>query len=181
MDSQKNAIVVFTARSPERIVREGGSQAWVLNHIRANQCTWLVCTQNRHHADHGFSDATQPHGAGFLVGKISALRKSQEEGAGDRWLIAISAFARIDLPDLWDHGRNPVRYTSLEELGIDPDALEFQPMPEGDDDQGSAGQPASAGPTPGRPEAGLTIAEAKKALAVTFGVKPEAVEITIRG
>ncbi len=28
---------------------------------------------------------------------------------------------------------------------------------------------------------GLSIAEAKKALAATFGVQPEAVEITIRG
>jgi hypothetical protein len=182
MDSQKSAIVVFTARSPERIVREGGSQAWVLNHIRASQCTWLVCTQNRHHADHGFSDATQPHGAGFLVGKISALRKSQEEGAGDRWLIAISAFARIDLPDLWDHGRNPVRYMSLQGLGIDPGALEFQPMPEDDEDHGGADQKqASWGPSLGSPGSMLSIAEAKKGLAMTFGVKPEAVEITIRG
>jgi len=31
------------------------------------------------------------------------------------------------------------------------------------------------------PVAMLTIDEAKKALAATFGVKPEAVEITIRG
>ena len=31
------------------------------------------------------------------------------------------------------------------------------------------------------PPATLTIAEAKKALAATFGVKPEAVEISIRG
>lgn len=31
------------------------------------------------------------------------------------------------------------------------------------------------------PEPLLTIAEAKKRLAVTFGVKPDAVEITIRG
>jgi hypothetical protein len=31
------------------------------------------------------------------------------------------------------------------------------------------------------PPATLTIPEAKKALAATFGVKPEAVEITIRG
>ena len=44
---------------PERIVREGDSQAWVLNAARAKQCTWLVCTQNRHNPDHAFSDATR--------------------------------------------------------------------------------------------------------------------------
>ena len=66
-----DTIVVFTARSPERIVREGGSQAWVLNAARAKQCTWLVCTQNRHNPDHEFSDATQEHGSAFLLGKVS--------------------------------------------------------------------------------------------------------------
>ena len=32
---ENDAIVVFTARSPERIVKEGGSQAWVRNPARA--------------------------------------------------------------------------------------------------------------------------------------------------
>ena len=31
---EEEAVVVFTARSPERIVNEGGSQAWVLNAAR---------------------------------------------------------------------------------------------------------------------------------------------------
>ncbi|HEU5407182.1 MAG TPA: hypothetical protein VFU48_05410 [Nitrospira sp.] len=78
----------------------------------------LVCTQNRHNPDHEFSDATEPHGTGFPLGRISAIRKSEEEGDGDRWIIAISEFTRINIPDAWDHGRNPVRYASLAELGI---------------------------------------------------------------
>lgn len=176
MAEEEDAIVVFTARSPDRIVREGGSQSWVLNAARARNCTWLVCTQNRHNADHEFSDATEPHGSAFLLGKISAIRKSQEEGDGDRWQIAISEFARITMPDAWDHGRNPVRYTSLKQLDIDPAKMQFQPVPH--DDAASARTPSTSGSTP----AGmLTIAEAKKALAATFGVKPDAIEITIRG
>ena len=51
----EDTVIVFTARSPARIVREGGSQAWVLNPDRARQCTWLVCTQNTHNRDHQFS------------------------------------------------------------------------------------------------------------------------------
>lgn len=178
MTEEEDTIVVFTARSPDRIVREGGSQSWVLNPTRAKICTWLVCTQNRHNADHEFSDATEPHGSAFLLGKISAIRKSQEEGDADRWQIAISAFARISLPDAWDHGRNPVRYTSLQKLGIDPDTVTFEPMPQGVTVQPPAGTVSVAGASPA---ATLTIAEAKKALAATFGVKPDAVEITIRG
>ncbi|MBI3284227.1 MAG: hypothetical protein HYZ65_05150 [Burkholderiales bacterium] len=173
---EQDTIVVFTARSPERIVREGGSQSWVLNAARAKQCGWLICTQNRHNPDHEFSDATEPHGSAFLLGKISGVRRSAEEGDDDRWLIAISAYARINVPDAWDHGRNPVRYASLADWGIILDELDFEPM-----------QQAAPAPSPRAPQAAgagiaaLTIAEAKTALAATFGVKPEAVEITIRG
>ena len=122
MTATDDAIVVFTARSPARIIREGGSQSWVLNAARAKSCQWLVCTQNRHHPDHTFSDATEPHGAGFLVGKISGIRPSREPDGEDRWHITISEYARIHVPDLRGEGRNPVRYASLADLGIDPSA-----------------------------------------------------------
>jgi hypothetical protein len=175
MNDQQDTIIVFTARSPERIVREGGSQAWILNPIRAKICTWLVCTQNRHNPDHEFSDATEAHGSAFLLGKISAVRKSPESAEG-RWIIEISEYARISLPNAWDHGRNPVRYTSLGELGISLEGLEFQPLKKNNGDLVQNNQ-AVLGALPHH----LTIAEAKQALAITFGVKPEAIEITIRG
>jgi hypothetical protein len=169
---------VFTARSPERIVREGGSQAWVLNPARAKLCKWLVCTQNLHNPNHEFSDATEPHGSAFLVGKISGIRQaSEEEGGPDRWLITISAYARLEKKDVWKGWRNPVRYWTVRELGINPDKLDFKAVP------GSGATVTS--PTQAAKEAAragmLTISEAKKALAATFGVKPEEVEITIRG
>ena len=173
MSEAEDTIVVFTARSPERIIREGGSQAWVLNPARAKQAKWLVCTQNRHHPDHEFSDATEPHGTAFLIGKISGIVPSQEDP--DRWMIEINEFARISMPSIW-HGRNPVRYTHLLEVVFtDIRGLRFQPMP-----QREAAKPVEQSAQPASPHA-LTIAEAKKALALTFGVKPEAVEITIRG
>ena len=180
-DGDIDTIVVFTARSPERIVREGGSQAWVLNPVRAKQATWLVCTQNRHNPDHEFSDATESHGSGFLVGKVSSIVRSNDvrpdERNKDRWLVAISEYATIDRPGMWDGSRNPVRYTTLKQLGIRSDELQFQPMP------GTIAQ----SPGPGRVRRQTasarmtTIADAKKALAATFGVDPEAIEITIRG
>ena len=172
-DNDKDTIVVFTARSPDRIIREGGSQAWVLNPARAKQAKWLVCTQNRHHPDHEFSDATEPHGTAFLVGKISGIVPSEEDP--DRWMIEISEFARISMPSIWQ-GRNPVRYAHLLEIVFtDIRGLKFQPMP-----QRETSKPVEQRAEPASPHA-LTIAEAKKALALTFGVKPEAVEITIRG
>ena len=176
MTGNQDTLVVFTARSPERVIREGGSQSWVLNPVNARQCRWLVCTQNRHNPDYEFSDATEPHGSAFLLGRIDTVMRSREEGAGDRWLIALKEYARIEIADLWDHGRNPVRYASLRQLGIDPEKYEFQPMPQKLEIRSHSGQLSVA-----TSSTILTIAEAKKELAARFGVRPEAVEITIRG
>jgi hypothetical protein len=180
--TEGEAVVVFTARSPERIVREGGSQAWVLNAARAKQCAWLVCTQNRHHRDHEFSDATEAHGSAFLIGKVSGVQETEEESEDGkkRYLVAISEYARVDVPDFWLHDRNPVRYLSrfeLEEKGIKLDALDFKLMPQ----RASEVAMSKAKSSTTGVVAPLTIAEARKGLAATFGVKPEAVEITIRG
>lgn len=176
---EKDTIAVFTARSPDRIIAEGGSQAWVLNPVRAKLCKWLVCTQNLHNPDHDFSDATEPHGSAFLVAKISGITQSLE-GREGRWLIEISEHARVTVPDVWQHWRNPVRYTSLSDLGIDVAGLEFNPMPNGIEAPAKR-EPVAHKPAAAWPPATLTIPEAKRALAATFGVKPDAVEITIRG
>jgi len=86
------------------------------------------------------------------------------------------------MPDVWKKGnRNPVAYADLEELGIDPLTLEWEKMPE----KMEPSVPALTGPLPNgglhRLCSALTIPEAKKGLSLTFGVPPEAIEITIRG
>ena len=185
---EEEAVVVFTARSPERIVREGGSQAWVLNAARAKQCTWLVCTQNRNNRDHEFSDATEAHGSAFLVGKVSGVVKSAEESddGKQRWLVTISEYALVDVADFWEHDRNPVRYlprAELEKKGIKFNKLDFKPLisPTAIDARRAALRGALVQAAAPGAVVPLTIAEARKGLAATFGVKPEAVEITIRG
>lgn len=176
MSSIDDTLEVFTAKSDDRILRDGGSASWVLDPVRARQCTWLVCTQNRHNNEE-YADGTEPHGSAFLLGRISAIRRPP--GEDDRWLIAISEYARINIPNAWRHWRNPVRYTTLAELGIDLEGIEWQPVPEVT--AADSETTRSEEPTALRAEPPLTIAEAKKRLAVTFGVKPEAIEITVRG
>lgn len=175
MSKIEDTIVVFTAKSPDHIVRDGGSQSWVLDLVRARQCTYLVCTQNQHN-DEDYADATEPHGSAFLLGKISEIRRPI--GDDGRWMVAISAYARINVPNVWDGLRNPVRYKSLADLGINLEGLEWRPV---EAVREAAPPPRSHEPARSEAEALLTIAEAKKRLAVTFGVKPDAVEITIRG
>jgi len=100
----------------------------------------------------------------------------------DRWVIRISEYARVSLPDKWDGGRNPVRYTTLDELGIDPSKLTFSPVPQSF--AAPAGEKGAAARSSSDSSADdvmhLTIAEAKRGLAATFGVPLEAIEITIR-
>ncbi len=170
-----SAVLTFTARSPQRIIGEGGSQAWRLDADRAKKCEFLVCAQNRHNGDWG--GATEPHAGAFIVGRICDVVPSTDQPARpDRWLIQISEYARVNIPEVWQGWRYPVRYTSLEDLGIDLATLAFEPLPEPDElfDFVEEG-PISEKKRP------FTIADAKRLLAASFGVPETAVEITIRG
>jgi hypothetical protein len=93
-----------------------------------------------------------------------------------RFIIEISEYAVADHPEAWGEWRNPVKYTTLEELGIDLKKLKFKPMP----------TPTKfltpPPPPPARSKTGaLTIAEAKAGLALQFGVPQDAIEILIKG
>lgn len=114
----QTAIVVFTARSLDEILRDGGSRDWRLDADRARDCDYLVCTQNRRNTDFGVP--TAPHGAAFLIGRISGVVRSPRDPA--RWLIEISEYTKYVIPNIWGksgHLRYPVWYTTLEDLGID--------------------------------------------------------------
>ncbi|MGW0359242.1 hypothetical protein ACWDXV_34060 [Nocardia nova] len=165
----EDTVAVFTAKSVEKILREGGSQAWKLDPARAKKCQWLVCTQNAHNYE-AYADGDQPHGSAFLIGRISRISPATEPGTEGRWRIEFSEYARISEPDVWAGDRNPVRYTNLAGLGINLDGLNWQKT----DPEITA---ATAQNTP----AALTIAQAKEGLAKTYGVAPEAIEIVIRG
>jgi hypothetical protein len=163
------AAVVFTAKSIERILREGGTSSWRLDRNHARQCVFAVCTRN---ANADWVEGPEAHHSAFLVGKIRDVVPGPDSDG--RYLIQFSEFARVNTPDAWKGDRNPVKYASLEKIGIDPESLRWEPMP-------APAEPLISGviaPTAGAP---LTIAEAKKSLALTFGVPPEAIEIIIRG
>ncbi|MGN2635626.1 hypothetical protein ACTD5D_05395 [Nocardia takedensis] len=168
MSERENTVVVFTGKSFEKIVREGGSQAWKLDRSRAKRCEWLVCTQNaRNYED--YADGAAPHGSAFLIGRIARITPATDPGGEDRWMIEVSEYARLDRSNVWGGDRNPVRYTSLGALGIDPKGVKFQKM-----ERSATGATATAA-------TGLTIAQAKAGLAATYGVSIDSIEIVIRG
>ena len=61
------AVVVFTAKSAQRIIEEGGTSSWRLDRSHARLCGYAVCTRNTH-AD--WAEGTEAHHSAFLVGKI---------------------------------------------------------------------------------------------------------------
>ena len=166
-----NAICVLTAQGIEKILAVGGSQAWVIDPKRARKREYVVCVQNRVSNDWG--DASAIHHRAFLVGRLKDLVPSKAKGCETRWVLAFSEYAEIDVPDAWPGFRNPVLYTDLESLGIDVNTLKFQPMPEQLEQQPEEETEMESHP--------LTLAEAKAGLALTFGVTPSDIEITVRG
>jgi hypothetical protein len=168
--SNKTA-VFFTAKSIERILREGGTSSWRLDRNHAFQCAFAVCTRNAH-AD--WVEGQEAHRAAFLLGRVKDVVVSPDYE--DRYLIQFTEYALVNIPDVWKGDRNPVKYSTLEELGIDPTKQKWEPMPKLVDFPGNAKSALKM------TEVGaLTMAEAKKGLSLTFGVAPEAIEITIRG
>jgi hypothetical protein len=163
------AVVVFTAKSVDRILREGGTSSWRLDRNNALHCAYAICTRNAH-AD--WVEGTEAHHSAFLIGKVSDVVPTHD----GRFLIQLSEYAKVNIPNVWKGDRNPVKYASLKDFSIDPAKLKWIKMPEPAEDSHVVETPkrkAGIGP--------LTMAEAKKALALAFGVSPDAIEITIRG
>jgi hypothetical protein len=169
-----SAIAVFTGDSHNEILEVGGSASWVVAEKQARRREYLVCIRNAREVD--FPDH-EPHGTAFLVGKISGLTPYGYDRKGmPRWIINISEYALVDYPEKWGEWRNPVKYTTLEELGIDLKDLTFKPMPA--PTKVLTSQAPSEALRARRP---LTISEAKAGLALQFGVPTEAIEILIKG
>ena len=165
-----SAIAVFTAESRKEILAVGGSVSWVVAEKQARRREFLVCIRNAREVD--FPDH-EPHGTAFLVGRIKDLQSHGIDRKGmPRWIIEISEYADADYPEKWGEWRNPVKYTTLEELGIDLKKLTFKPMPK---------PTKTPPPPPDPPKKGLSIAEAKAGLALQFGVPQDAIEILIKG
>jgi hypothetical protein len=165
--SKHKAIIVFTAKSIDRLLREGGTSSWRLDRNNARQCGFAICTRN---ANADWVEGPEEHHAAFLVGRVKDVVPSPDR-EGNYYLVQFSEYALVSVPEVWKGDRNPVKYGTLEEFGIDPATLKWQPMPEA---EAPAASPRAAS-TP------LSISEAKKGLALAFGVSPEAIEITIRG
>jgi hypothetical protein len=178
-----SVIVVYTYKTAESLIAACGSGKWKLDIGKARKAKYLVCVRNKtpKPEDHGTVPneliGPEQHQSAFLVARITGIEPSDE---ANRSVVLFDRYARVSIPDVWKGWRYPVRYLdSLGDLGILEADLEFLPT------EDSPSSPAPAGgvrslDTPAL-EGHLTIAEAKRRLARTFGVAPDAIDITIRG
>jgi hypothetical protein len=165
------AIVTFTARGFDDIVDGGGSQAWRLDLNKAYHTEYLVCVQNRSVGALGDGSApSAPHGEAFLIGHIREI--APLPSWPERWMIRIRDYATISTPSVWRGGIVPVRYMTLEDLGIEPDALHFRALESFSQDL--IGQREETAPQ------GSLVEEAKQKLAAAYSVSPDAISIKIK-
>jgi hypothetical protein len=173
-----SALAIFTGKGTAAVLETGGSQSWVLDRNKARVCKYAVLYFNEH-APWSTKGSPTPHHHAFLVGRISDVTRSSDVDHPDRWRVEFDEYAEVKDAGAWGGWRNPVRYTTLEELGIDESQLEFKPMPAHREFREIAPQSRASRAT--SEPMHLTIESAKAGLAATYGVKPEAIEIIIRG
>jgi hypothetical protein len=120
-----------------------------------------------------FEGGDEPKGSAFVVGRGLAVVPSPH--MPERYMIKFREYALCAIPDVWPGDRYPVRYLTMEELGIDPAGLEFKPMP----GRETIALPAvTASPT--ETEGKNPVEQASAILAAALGVHPSQIEIRIR-
>jgi hypothetical protein len=166
-ESTFNTIAVSTADSKEAILAANNSAAWTLNFEKwHSKLRYLVCLQK---------EGRQRRA--FLVCKISAVRlRPDPRDPRPRYIIEFDEYAEppADTP-LIAGSQYPVRFGRPETFKVKLGELSFQKAPRKTLDYSySARAPAA------REEAGITISEAKRLLAIGLGVREDQIEITIR-
>jgi hypothetical protein len=69
------------------------------------------------------------HGAAFLLGQITAIRDSKKEPG--RYVLEFDRYAEVDLSYVWPGNQNPVTYSTLVDLKIRLEVLQFRSLQSG--------------------------------------------------
>jgi hypothetical protein len=162
-----DVVMVFTSKSLETMEQEGGSGNWAANKDRIKRAKWIVATRNK---KSGWTQGDEDHGSAFLIGRVAGIKPAPPPES-NRFVVVFDRYAELNLPNAWTGHRNPVTYTDLATLGIDPEKLEWKEF------IGAAGDLEHSvvpGITPG-----TVIDQARAMIAHALSINPEAVKITV--
>jgi hypothetical protein len=159
--SENIAMVVLTSKNLQTMFAEGGCAYWRAKKDSILACQYVVATRNRNST---WVQGPEQHGSAFFIGEINGVKE-----VDGRYVVQVSRYATINIPNFWPGtGANPVRYIPLSDLlTIDFESIEWKLW--------------TTNTNEGEATPSMTIDKAKAALAATFGVKPEQIEITIKG
>lgn len=155
-----DVVMVFTSKSLETMKQEGGSGNWAAKKDRIKHARWIVATRNQ---KSGWTQGEEGHGSAFLIGRVSGI-KSAPAPESNRFVIVFDRYAELKVANAWTGDRNPVAYTDLATLGINPDELEWKDF----------GTVEASGSTPA-----AVIDQARLLVANAFSISPDAVKITV--
>jgi hypothetical protein len=162
-----NVVMVFTSKSLETMKEEGGSGHWAASRSRIKHAKWIVATRNK---KSGWTQGNEDHGSAFLIGRVTGIKEAPAPES-KRFVVLFDRYAEVNIPDAWTGNRNPVAYTDLEALGINPDELEWKEF------QGAASEPQH--PTRAGTAPSVVIDQARVMIAQALSISPEAVKITV--
>tara|TARA_Y100000816_G_C26029278_1_gene538744 strand:- start:138 stop:770 length:633 start_codon:yes stop_codon:yes gene_type:complete len=132
--THEESIVVFTHRSKKLLLDLNGSLAWKIDPERVRKCKYIVCARN---TNHGLADLDVPHSSAFLIGKVSGITPALNlPRDNDRWMVKFNEYAELNISNVWDGQRWPVKYyetdSLLNKLDIDSESLDWKIVPEQD-------------------------------------------------
>jgi hypothetical protein len=112
------ALLVFTREGPEVFAERHVTSRLPINATRARQCKYIVFTACSNHAKSTIGLRHIPNYTGFMIALITDAKQCADDI--HRGTVNFGQYWNINMPGLWPKGvRNPVRYTTLRELGID--------------------------------------------------------------
>ena len=142
-----DTVVTLTFKEVQHILTLGGCPSWSNRKRKARDCTYLICTRNVSRS-RPFYNGNEPHGLGFLIGRINGIEPTPERSNPSqpdlvkeidptRINICIREFARINVLGLRQYVRtisgqpdiDPVHFVSMSDLQINPETLDWQPVP----------------------------------------------------
>lgn len=169
-DFERDSIVIFTRDERESVIAANGSGSWRINVEKwVGVIDWLILTNK-------VGNSRQV----TLVGRVVGFEPDTGGKNPGRYAVKIDAYALMDDPNLTfsSDSTNPVQFRKAADvLKFDPRTLEMTSVPEQTLRQSYEDTPGATKQPPAKP---LTIAQAKEGLAVSFGVSPDQIEITIR-
>jgi len=162
-------IVCMTGKDKKTMVKEGGVAYWKASGSSLDECKsgYVIAIRNRRS---NWCNGPEKHREPFLIGKYSGYEVEPES---KRKIIKISHYAvlnKID-PIMWK-GASPIHYLkqgSIESLGIKTDELTWIKW----EDKNDTKNTDTAEDLP------LSLEQAKIGLALTYGVEPKDIKITI--